>query len=496
MVDLQESLDRLFTPKTVAVVGASNNMSKWGFIVLHNMLRTSFIGKIYPVNPVSKEILDLPAYKSLLDIPDKVDMAIVLVPAKIVPKVFEECIDKGIQAVTVITAGFSEAGNIEEEKQLVKLARGKLRFVGPNGMGIASGNVRLNALMFPTNLSPGTFSFVSQSGNLGTIGMIVANERGVGINKFASSGNAADLNISDYLEYFGKDPSTRSIGFYMEGLKPEEGRRFYELAKRISPYKPIVILKSGVSEYGAKAAASHTAAMSGSDDIFNTVFKEAGIIRVNTLDEMFDFIICYNRLPPFTGNNAGILTAGGGWGVLTADACGKRGIELPRLPPEVIDQINELLPPYWAKSNPVDTVGTLDMVTPRILDILLENKAFDAVMWLGGGLKAYFADQGMNSKYIKDGEAKEQLKMIKELELQSMMDLLESIKRYNKPVFFTTILGPSLTASVHLLEKELGFPVFYDPDRMTTCFKRLQSYYRYRKEKLGTLMLPIADSKN
>jgi acyl-CoA synthetase (NDP forming) len=494
MVDLQSTLDNLFNPESIAIIGASNNFSKWGFVVLHNILRASYKGKIFPVNPKSKEILDLPAYSSVLNIPEKIDMAIVVVPAKAVPKVFEECIDKGITAVTVISAGFSEAGNTELEQQIVDIARGKLRFVGPNGMGIASGNKRLNALMFPSRISPGNFSFVSQSGNLGVIGMIVANDRGVGINKFASSGNAADLLITDYLEYFGKDPTTKVIGFYMEGLKFEEGKRFYKLAKRITPYKPIFVLKSGVTKEGAKAAASHTAALSGSDEIFASVFKETGITRVNTLEEMFDLVICFNRLPPFSGNNAGILTGGGGWGVLSADACGKSGINLPALPKSVIEKIDKILPSYWARSNPVDTVGTVDIFgSQEILKILFESPEFDIVMRLGGGTYSYFANQLMNSKIINKRYGREQFETIKEIELKSMMEMISFIKKYRKPLFYTTILGPEFSEAIHLLEKEVGFPVFYSPDRMVTCVKRLQTYYRHRLENLGTLSLNMND---
>ncbi|MHA1448201.1 MAG: acetate--CoA ligase family protein [Candidatus Hodarchaeales archaeon] len=492
MVDLHESLDRLFTPRTVAMIGASNNLSKWGFIILHNILRASFNGKIYPVNPNPKykEILGLETFRSVLDIPEEIDMAIIVVPAKFIPKVLEECIEKGITAASIITAGFSETGKegTIKEREIVDLVKGKMRFVGPNGMGIASGSVRLNAIMFPAEISPGNFSFVSQSGNLGVVGLIVANSRGVGINKFASSGNAADLSLSDYLEYLGGDPTTKVIGLYMEGLKPGEGRRFSELAKKISPHKPILILKSGTSKSGAKAAASHTAALAGKDEVFDAMFNATGIIRVNNLDEMFDFVICYNRLPAFTGNNAGILTAGGGWGVLTSDSCSRNGINLPNLPDDVISKIDDILPSFWARSNPVDTVGILNVkASEQILEILLSSTAFDAVMTLGGGLFAYFVNQGINSRLITNPMAKEQFKMVKELELQSMLKMISLMQKYNKPVFFTTILGPDLTESVHLLVKDLGFPVFYDPDRMTLCYKRLQRYYCMRKEKLGTL---------
>ncbi|MFX0050168.1 MAG: acetate--CoA ligase family protein, partial [Candidatus Hermodarchaeota archaeon] len=408
------NLDPFFNPQTVALVGASDNISSWGFIVAHNIVQNNFKGKFFPVHPDKKEILGLEAYPTILDIPKevKLDLVIIIIPARYVLSILEQAKKRDVHHVVVITAGFresGEAGRILEDEVIAYARQNNIRLIGPNGMGIVSTRVNLTAAMWPVQgLKQGEMTFVSQSGNIGTIGLTVASRRGIGLNAYVSAGNMADLTMSDYLEYFGKyDPYTKVIGLYVEGV--QDSRRFVKLVKEVSKTKPVIILKAGGTKHGSKAALSHTGAITGDDQIFRDILeKTAGAILVDSLDEMFDLVLVFSRWSDyeFPRGKVVILTRGGGWGVMAADACSKHGITLEPLNKASFDRINQLLPPFWSKGNPIDTVASLNLSDVQtIITIIFEEMPFvEAIFLLGVGGFSFLANLAKDSPLIPDDQ--------------------------------------------------------------------------------------------
>ncbi|MCK4848526.1 MAG: CoA-binding protein, partial [Candidatus Heimdallarchaeota archaeon] len=294
------NLEPFFNPQSIALVGASNNISSWGFIVAHNIIQNNYTGSFFPINPNRKKVLGYKAYPTILDIPEKnkIDVVIIIIPAAKVLSILEHVAQRDIHHVVIITGGFKESGEegIQLENDVLAFARSNdIRIIGPNGMGIVSTRVQLTAVMWPVkNLKKGGLAFISQSGNIGTIGISVASRRGIGLNTYVSAGNMADLTIADYLEYFGKnDDQTKVLGLYVEGI--QDARRFVDLVKEISKQKPVIILKAGGSKAGRIAAHSHTGAITGDDAVFRDVLQNAGGIIVNTLDEMFDLFVAFSK---------------------------------------------------------------------------------------------------------------------------------------------------------------------------------------------------------
>jgi acyl-CoA synthetase (NDP forming) len=360
-MEAREALDKILIPKSIAVVGASTDPFKWGNMLLSAIQKSGFKGEIYPVNPRAEEILGLKCYANVRDVPGEIDSALVVVPARFVPGVFEDMAAKGIKGAVIITSGFSETGEegARAIQQIRETAAGKLRFIGPNCMGVTSSPSKLSALMIPFLHESGEVAFISQSGGYGLQLYLRASALGVGVGKFISSGNESDLKGWEYLKYFGEDPETSLICMYIEGLK--DGRRWYEEAKRITPEKPIVVIKVGVTEEGSKAAASHTGSIAGSDQIYDAAFKQAGVIRAGDAGEMFDFIkgLLYCPLPQ--GPNIGIVSNSGGVAVETADRLIQNGMKAPTFSEEAQEEILGVIPAFGNPKNPVDLTATLNM---------------------------------------------------------------------------------------------------------------------------------------
>ena len=360
-MEAKEALDKILMPKSIAVVGASTDPFKWGNMLLAAIQKGGFEGEIYPVNPRAEEILGLKCYANVRDVPGEIDSALVVVPARFVPGVFEDMAAKGIKGAVIITSGFSETGDegARAIQQIKETAAGKLRFIGPNCMGVTSSPSKLSALMIPFLHKSGEVAFISQSGGYGLQLYLRASALGVGVGKFVSSGNESDLKGWEYLKYFGEDPDTSLICMYIEGLK--DGRRWYEEAKKITPEKPIVVIKVGVTEEGSRAAASHTGSIAGSDQIYDAAFKQAGVIRAGDAGEMFDFIkgLIYCPLPQ--GPNIGIVSNSGGVAVETADRLIQNGMKVPTFSEEAQEEILGVIPAFGNPKNPVDLTATLNM---------------------------------------------------------------------------------------------------------------------------------------
>lgn len=381
----------LFEPESVAIVGASKDPKKWGFHLLFNIIKGGYPGRIYPINPREKEILGFKAFPSMTQVPEPVDQVILVVPPRRILDVLEECGRNGAMVGVVITAGFGEVNREGKklEEEMVALARGLgMRLVGPNCQGVVStGECPLYAHMPPQFPHPGPAGVVSQSGNLATSLIEAGRLAGLGFSRVVSSGNEADLQTIDFMEALAEDPQTEVVLSYLEGIK--DGRKFFQAARTISLKKPLLVVKAGQTEAGVKAAFSHTGALSGADDLFNGLCQQAGIIRMETIEEMIDLTTALISQPLPQGRRVGIVTLGGGWGVLSADYCSKAGLIIGDLSKEMVRSLDEILPPWWNRINPVDMVAGYrkgDLI--RSIELFLESKNFDGVLLLGLGWRA------------------------------------------------------------------------------------------------------------
>ena len=376
--------NKFFSPESLVLIGASNDPRKWGFRILGNLIMGGYQGRIYPINPARDEILGKKVYKSMADVPESPDLAVIVVPPPSIVEAVRDCVNKGIKAAVVITAGFAEVGERGAALQAEMLAvakKGGLRLIGPNCFGLVSPYHKLYAQMPPIYPPQGSIAVVSQSGNVGATIARRAMLLNFGISRLVSTGNEADLHAEDFMEFLGTDEKTKVILSYVEGFK--NGRRFFEVAKEVSKRKPLVMIKVGETEAGASAARSHTASLSGADHVFEGVCRQAGIVRVHNMNEFMNVgygFLC-NPLPK--GRRVAITTLGGGWGVLAADACAKLGLQVVKLSEEVLKELDSFLPGWWSRNNPVDLVAGDADLQIRVIEILARYEQADSVLALG-----------------------------------------------------------------------------------------------------------------
>jgi acetyl coenzyme A synthetase (ADP forming)-like protein len=378
------SLEPIFSPRSVAVVGASRNRDSIGFALLHNLVMGQFQGAIYPINPQAESIHSLKAYPRIGDVPDPVDLAMIVVPRKLVLPMVDECLAVGIRGLVTITAGFAETGaeGAELERQLCdKVRSAGVRMVGPNCMGVINteAGVSLNATFAPTPAQPGTVGFVSQSGALGVAILNAAADLGIGLTQFASMGNKADVSANDLAEYWEDDPATRVICMYLESFG--NPRKFTEIAKRVGRKKPILVVKSGRTAEGARAATSHTGAIAGADVTVSAFLRQCGVLRANTIDELFGVVRALDRCPLPVGNRVGILTNAGGPAIMATDACVNLGLDMAEYSAATRAILESFLPAEASVGNPVDMIASADEGDyARALAALLEDDGVDLVM--------------------------------------------------------------------------------------------------------------------
>jgi acyl-CoA synthetase (NDP forming) len=376
----------LFAPRSVAVVGASHDPSKWGGSLLRNLINGGFAGPLYPVNGKGGTTFDLPAYRSIAELPETPDLALIALGAARVNDVVEQCGERGIPVALVVAAGFSEAGEegAAAEAELVRTARDSgVTLIGPNCMGLLATHSCLDAVGFlELQPQPGSLSIISQSGNIGVQLVTRAERRGVGIDKYLTVGNEASTSAIDMLNALGDDDLTAAVLVYLEGVG--DGRRFIDVMRRITPKKPVVVLRGGLTEFGRKAAASHTGALAGASDVFMAAARQTGCLVRTGPDEGLDLAYCLTALPLPTGRRVAIMTLGGGWGVLAADELARNDLELAALEPHVLAGLDELLPGYWSRSNPIDLVAAVAPdLAASTLTMLAESNEVDAVVVLG-----------------------------------------------------------------------------------------------------------------
>jgi len=455
-VDL-EKLNGLLTPKSVAVIGASATPGKIGHTVVLNLKESNYGGDVYPVNPGEEEILGYKCYKSVLDIKEAVDAAIITIPAKYVSGIVDECGKKGIKGLLIITSGFSEVGDVELEKEIVQKAHSYgMRILGPNIVGVLSNSDKFNGSFAPFLPYVGSASLVTQSGAL-LIGIDAATRmKGIGFDKLISVGNMADVDFGDLIEWLNHDPNTSVITLHIEGLR--DGRKVIEAGRKAT--KPIVVLKAGVSAHGAAAAASHTGSLAGSDKIYRSAFTQAGIIQAEDLDNLFDRTLVLSMQPPLKGENILIITNGGGVGVLATDAAEKYGIPLKFAPEDVQSDLKKYMPEFGSAKNPVDLTG------------MAGNE------WYHDSVKSSYEHPWVDGMVV----------LYCETAMTDPMGIAKAIKAAvsesgikNKPVTVSFIGGERSAAAIRWLV-ENGIPAYSAPDVALNAMAALREYELIREE--------------
>ena len=448
-------MDAFFDPKSVAIVGASHKPGKIGYEILKNFVKGGYGGKIYPVNPNTEPILDLKVYTTIGRIPDDIDLAVIATPAVTVPSILEDCVEKKVKGVIVVSGGFRESGKEGEElerKLGEVIRRSKTRLMGPNCLGVYDPYSKVDTLFNPRERmgrpTTGEVGFVSQSGSVGiTILDHMAEER-MGISKFISYENATDIDETDSIKYLGEDKRTKTIVLFLEGVK--DGRRFIDVAKAVSKKKPIIVMKGGKSEAGTRAVASHTGSLAGSSKIYSGAFKQAGMLEADKWEELFDFTKAFFQPPP-KGNRIAIVTNGGGFGVLASDAAEAFGLELPELPNSIKKKLKDVLPPQVILGNPLDLTGssTTEWYDAAMEDCLKSSK-FDGLLLI----------TILSTPQLTEDITETIIKM----------------KKFGKPIICCTIGGVYTLNIIRILEAE-GIPVYPTPERAAKAMAALVQYH-------------------
>ncbi|MEW6553099.1 MAG: CoA-binding protein [Actinomycetota bacterium] len=486
---MAKDLDRIFNPASIAMVGASNTPAKWGSFLLINLMAGGYPReRIYPVNPRETTIHGLQAYPSLASLPTVPDLAFITTPATTVAGILEECARVGTDHIIVISSNFSEVGEdgarLEREVKETAIRHG-LTVVGPNTMGIVSTRRRIFAVGAPVQLHPGGISFVSQSGNVGANMLGWTMNQGIGFGKFVGSGNEALLHAEDYIDYFGEDDETSLILAYLEGV--DNGRDFIEIVSRISLAKPVIVLKSGRTEEGGRAAMSHTGSLAGSDHIYDAAFRQSGAIRADTSQDMLDLAKAFERLPLPRGDRVGVITLGGGWGVLATDATAAAGLKMGRLDAEVTRVCDEMLPPFWSHANPVDLVGTIYMDTHvAILEAMAKSPEMDAIIVLGSlGTGTIIGLNVLVSQKLIMDMSEDALKgfftELKGRNIRLLARAKELMATYNKPIVFVEM---QFIGEESLRDLEAGETVIFTaPEKAAAIIAKMLQYRRYLERK-------------
>ncbi|HRW58164.1 MAG TPA: bifunctional acetate--CoA ligase family protein/GNAT family N-acetyltransferase [Chlamydiales bacterium] len=458
--DNAHPFDSFFYPETVAVIGATEKEGSVGRTLMWNLLRSPFGGTIYPVNLTRESILGVKAYKSVKAIDKKIDLAVVATPAKIVLSVIDECVEAGVRSVVIISAGFKEIGKEGEEleaKILEKAKKSKIRIIGPNCLGLMNPMTGLNATFAADTALKGNIAFLSQSGALCTAVLDWSLKEKVGFSSFVSTGSMMDVGWGDLINYFGKDPNTKSILLYMESIG--DTRSFLSAAREVSLKKPIILIKAGRTEESAKAAVSHTGALAGSDDVLNAALNRVGVLRVDTISDLFSMAEILAKQPRPKGPNLTIITNAGGPGVIATDALIQNGGQLAPVDQAAVEKLSEFLPKEWSHSNPVDILGDASpsLYAKTIKEIMKDEKT--------DGLLVVLTPQ-----YMTDPT-------------KTAQEIIQNVGYTEKPLL-TSWMGAKTVAKGAEHFVNAGIPCFEYPDDACKSFaymwqysKNLQSIY-------------------
>jgi acyl-CoA synthetase (NDP forming) len=484
-----KNIGKLFYPKSIAFVGASAKIGKWGNMLFTNVAAGKYQGKIYLVNPQGGDIAGKEVFKSVTDIPNKIDLAVVTVPAEKVLSLIPEFKKKGIKNVLLISSGFGEVGAEGKalEQELVKNARAAgILIFGPNTMGICNPYISLYCTGSHVRPKAGSTVLVTQSGNLGTQLLAFAAKEDIGIRAFGGSGNEAMITIEDALDGFEVDELTNTVVLYIESIK--NGQRFFKSAKRVGRKKPVIVLKGGRTSAGANAAASHTGAMASDIKVFMAACRQAGIIQAENPMDLLDLSAAFSSLPLPKGNRVGLLTLGGGWGVVASDLCMENGLEIPKLSDEIISRINKLLPPFWSHANPIDVVGDMNTeIYMKILEELIQWSECDAIIHMGiigrvimikSTLESSVAvDNKYNSKFVEDSVLR-----LENIEKQTIEQAVQLMEKYKKPIIGVYLLNDDKTRTITDVNgcKYNGVN-FITPERAVKALAKMYKYAEWLK---------------
>lgn len=450
----QYNLDRMFKPRHVAVIGASETAGSIGNALMKNLMEGGFQGKLTPVNPKYETLHGIKAAKSVFELERGVDLAIIATPIHTVPSIVQECVDQGVAGAIVISAGGKEIGRkgreIEEQIRATAHAGG-LRIVGPNCLGMIHPGAKLNASFASEMPAAGHLAFISQSGAMCTAILDLAFKEHIGFSHFVSIGSMLDVDFGDFIDYLGNDSSARSILLYIESLS--HFRKFMSAARSVSRVKPIVVLKAGRSEAGAKAAASHTGAMAGEDAAYDAAFKRAGIVRVDTIQDLFDCAELMAKQPRPRGSRLAIVTNGGGPGVMATDTLARYGLEPASISPQTIQQLDAFLPEFWSRSNPIDILGDASAERfRRTLEVCSKGRDAD-------GVCVMLAPQALTDP-VSVAET-----------------LAATMKGLHFPVFACWMGGKSIEPALGVLNRA-GIPTYETPERAVRAFLYMVEYDR------------------
>jgi acetyltransferase len=449
-----DKLQKLFNPKTIAIIGATDKEDSVGYTVVRNLIGSGFQGIVYPINPKRESILGVKAYSSIKETQDDIDLAIVASPWKNVPSLVRECGEAGVSGLVVVSAGFGEAGEqgkkaLDEIKSTAR--EHGIRIIGPNCLGFMRPSLKLNASYARKMALPGRIAFISQSDALGTAVLDWSVKQNLGFSYFVCIGSMIDVGFNDLIDFCGQDSHTSSIIIYMESLT--NARKFLSAARAFARTKPIIVLKAGRSSEGAQAAASHTRTLAGNDDVFDAAFKRAGVIRVRTVEELFNCAQTLAMQPRPAGNRLAIVTNAGGPGVIATDYLIEKGGVLAHLTNETMEKLNSALPDAWSLSNPVDIQGDADVERYRLAtEICMDDPDVD-------GLLIILTPQAMTDA---DGVAR---------------SLASTPKRFRKTLLTSFMGEDDVNAGVELLEQG-NIPAFNTPEAAVDCFMNMYSYSR------------------
>jgi acetyl coenzyme A synthetase (ADP forming)-like protein len=469
-------LETFFKPNSVAIVGASRNPTKLGYAVLANLIESKFTGNIYPINPGGEEILGYSSYASVKDLPETPDLAVIVIPYPAVPDAIQECGEKGIKAVVIISAGFRETGRtgLELELKVLEIAKKyKMRVIGPNCLGVMDIHHPLN-VTFAAGGMPmkGSIAFMSQSGALGTavLDMSMGSNKHIGFSSFVSLGNKGDVSEIDLMRYWADDPNTKVILSYSEGLP--SGQEFMQVAREVSRKKPVIMLKSGVTQSGQRAVSSHTGSLAGAEQAYTAAFYQSGVLRVDSLQTLFDHAVAFAYQPLLEGNRIAIVTNAGGPGILATDALEKANLELAKLETATIKTLEEFLPDAASAANPVDVLG--DARADRF-EYALKHTAADPNV---DGLIIILTPQAMTEI---------------EATAHAVGKLTTEIK---KPVLACFMGDHRVQPGIEILAKFYNVPNYSFPERAALAFAAMRDYKEARQRNTGEMPNYQADKSH
>ena len=450
----KHDLDKLFNPKSIAVIGASNRKGSVGYILLKNITSSEFEGVVYPINIKAEAVQGIKAYPTVADVPGSIDCAVIAVPAKAVPDTIRQCGEKGVGGAVVITAGFKEAGpeglKLEQEMKAVAEEYG-IRILGPNCLGYARPPLHINTTFSNECAGPGRVAFISQSGALGTAILDWAKANNIGFSAFVSAGSMTDVDFGDMIDYFGKDPYTSSIIMYIESI--QDARSFMSAARHFSKQKPIIVVKSGRTARSAMAAASHTGALAGDDTLYSAIFRRAGVVRVDSISDLFDSAESLSRVNNPKGKHLGIITNAGGPGVMASDRLIALGGELSELTPETDMKLKDVLTDFNARGNPVDIGG--DAPPERFAaatKIMLEDENTEGVL-------AILTPQATSDP-------------------TTTANMLVEIAKDAKKPLLTSFMGEIMVGEAIRIFRKAGIPVFTTPEDAVVAYMNMYEYTR------------------